>query len=104
MKNSLVKDVSKASIEAQATDRSNPSPGGDVLHIHNLFDAIKKGTQLNADILGGHQSTLLVQLGNIALRSGETLHINPENGHIKNKAVSKNYWSREYEKGWEPKV
>lgn len=104
LKNNLIKDISKKSIEAQATDRSNPSPGGDVLHIQNLFDAIKKGSKLNADILGGHQSTLLVQLGNIALRSGETLNIDPANGRIKNKSVAKEYWSREYERGWEPKV
>ncbi len=104
LKNNLTKDVSKKSIEAQATDRSNPSPGGDLLHIQNLFDAIKKGAKLNADILGGYQSTLLVQLGNIALRSGETLNIDPANGHIKNKSVAKEYWSREYEQGWEPKV
>ncbi len=104
LKNNLIKDVSKNTIEAQATDRSNPSPGGDLLHIQNLFDAIKKGAKLNADILGGHQSTLLVQLGNIALRSGETLDIDPSNGRIKNKSVAKKYWSRDYERGWEPKV
>ncbi len=52
----------------------------------------------------GHQSTLLVQLGNIALRSGNTLHLDPTNGHIKNDAVALKYWSREYQPGWEPKI
>lgn len=103
--NKLLKNIdNKATVETKATDRSNPSPGGDQLHIQNLFDAIRKGTKLNADILGGHQSTLLVQLGNIALRSGETLNIDPINGRIKNKGAAQKYWSRDYQPGWEPKV
>lgn len=83
---------------------SNPSQNLDVLHIQNFFDGIRKGTKLNSDIEGGHQSTLLVQLGNIALRSGRTLNIDPENGHIINDSEAVKYWSREYEPGWEPKV
>ena len=49
-------------------------------------------------------STLLVQLGNIAQRSGTTLDIDPSNGHIKNNQVADKLWSREYEPGWEPKT
>lgn len=101
----LVKEVNnKKDIEVKAGDRMNPSPGGDMLHIQNFIEGIKNGAKLNADILGGHQSTLLVQLGNIALRSETTLHIDPTNGHIKDKEVAAKYWSREYEAGWEPKV
>lgn len=47
----------------------NPTQSLDVYHIDNLCDAIRKGTPLNADIVSGHKSTLLVQLGNIAQRS-----------------------------------
>ena len=103
--NKLVKDVNnKTTVEANASDRSNPSPGGDILHIENFFDGIKNGTRLHADTLNGHKSTLLVQLGNIALRSGNTLHLDPTNGHIKNDNVALKYWSREYNPGWEPKI
>ncbi len=102
--NKLIKDVSKTTVEANATDRSNPSPGGDVLHVLNFFDGIKNGVRLHADIVGGHKSTLLVQLGNIALRSGNTLHLDPENGHIQNDPVAMKYWSREYQPGWEPEI
>ncbi|MEX2232849.1 MAG: Gfo/Idh/MocA family oxidoreductase [Cyclobacteriaceae bacterium] len=101
----LVKEVNdKKTIEVKAGDRMNPSPGGDMLHIQNFIEGIKNGTKLNADISGGHQSTLLVQLGNIALRSKTTLHIDPTNGHIKDKEVASKYWSREYEPGWEPEI
>lgn len=103
--NKLVKEVNnKKDIEVNAGDKMNPSPGGDVLHIQNFVNGIKNGSKLNADILGGHKSTLLVQLGNIALRSKTALHIDPANGHIKNKEIASKYWSREYERGWEPKV
>jgi len=70
-----------------------------------MFSAIKDGETLHSDIEGGHKSTLLVQLGNIALRAGRSLTINPASGKITNDdGAMKKYWSREYEKGWEPKV
>ena len=69
-----------------------------------FFSGIKNGAALNADIYGGHKSTLLVQLGNIAQRSGHTLNIDPSNGHIKEDKQAMKFWKREYQKGWEPKV
>jgi hypothetical protein len=87
-----------------ARDTSNPSANLDQLHIQNFFDGIKKGEKLNSDILGGRKSTLLCALGNIALRSGNTLHIDSSNGRIKNDAAAQKFWQREYEPGWEPKV
>ena len=54
--------------------------------------ASKKERALASDIVGGHQSTLLCQLGNIALRSGGTLDIDPTNGHIKNNSGSQKFW------------
>jgi len=76
----------------------------DAFHIQNFFGGIKNGTPLAADIHGGHQSTLLCQLGNIAQRSGRTLNIDPKNGHILNDPAAMKLWKREYQKGWEPKV
>jgi hypothetical protein len=46
----------------------------------------------------------LVQLGNIAQRTGRALKIDPSNGHILNDKEAMKLWSREYEKGWEPKI
>jgi predicted dehydrogenase len=101
--NKLAKEV-KANSTVNAQDRSNPSQNLDGLHIQNFFDGIKKGTALNAEIVGGHQSTLLTQLGNIALRSGAALDIDPTNGHILNNKKAQQFWKREYQKGWEPSV
>jgi predicted dehydrogenase len=101
--NKVVKHVKEDAV-IDARDTSNPSANLDQLHIQNFFDGIKKGEKLNSDILGGHKSTLLCALGNIALRSGNTLHIDSSNGRIKNDAAAQKFWQREYEPGWEPKV
>lgn len=103
LKNNLIKEV-KGDRVISTDNLSNPSQSLDVLHIQNFFDGIRNGTRLNSDIVGGHKSTLLVQLGNIALRSGHALNINPDNGHLIDNSEAMKYWSREYEPGWEPKV
>lgn len=103
LKNNLVKEV-KNNIKVNPQDRMNPSQKLDAIHIQNFFEGITKGTTLNSGIKGGHKSTLLCQLGNIALRSGEALDIDPANGHIKNNPTAMQYWGRAYEPGWEPKI
>lgn len=103
IKNKTVKDI-KNTREIDARNVSDPSEDLDALHIHNFFDSISKRTPLYSDILGGHKSTLLCQLGNIAQRSGRTLHIDSSNGHIINDAEASRYWRREYQPGWEPKI
>jgi hypothetical protein len=87
-----------------ARDRANPAQNLDALHIRNFFRAITSGEKLAADIDSGHKSTLLVQLGNIAQRVGNSLDIDPKNGHILNNKKAERLWSREYEKGWEMKL
>ncbi len=99
--NKLIKDVVN-DLEINPLDRMNPSQALDSIHIQNFFDGINKGTTLNSNILGGHQSTLLCQLGNIALRSDSSLEIDPLNGHIKNNPAAAKYWTRAYQPGWEP--
>ncbi len=101
--NKLVKHV-KNDVVIDPRNKMNPSQSLDALHIQNFFDGIKKGTPLKSEIVGGHQSTLLAQLGNIAFRSGGTLDIDPTNGHIKNNKKAAKLWKREYQKGWEPTV
>lgn len=104
VKGKLVKEVKDAG-PIDATSTVSPSQQLDAIHIQNFFSAIKNGTALHSEIVGGHQSTLLVQLGNIAQRAGKSLIIDPTNGRIKQDGDSmKKYWSRHYEKGWEPKV
>jgi predicted dehydrogenase len=103
LKNTLIKEVKNDRI-IDARNLTSPAQELDAYHIQNFFDGIRNGAPLASDILSGHQSTLLVQLGNISLRSGHTLHTDPTNGHIINDAEAMKYWSREYQPGWEPKV
>jgi predicted dehydrogenase len=79
--------------------------GGDLTHIGNFLAAIRddKAT-LNAEIEGGATSTLLCHLGNIAYRVGRALNCDPKTGRILNDKDAMALWTREYEKGWEPKV
>jgi predicted dehydrogenase len=78
--------------------------GGDVEHVANFLAAIRGGAKLNSEIEEGHKSTLLCHLGNIAHRTGRTLHCDPANGHIKDDPAAVKLWTREYAPGWEPKV
>lgn len=109
MKSKVLKEVKTqntndaANLTSQSgPNHTSPSEALDGLHIQNFFDAIRKGEKLHSDINSGFKSTLLCQLGNIALRSGKTLNIDPKNGHILNDKDAEKFWKREYEKGWEP--
>jgi predicted dehydrogenase len=103
LKNTLIKEV-KNDRSIDARNLANPAQELDAIHLNNFLDAIKGKATLAADIQGGHQSTLLMQLGNIAQRTGRTLSIDPSNGHILNDREAMKLWKRTYEKGWEPKV
>lgn len=76
----------------------------DMPHLQNFLDAVRSGARPHADIEEGYKSTLLCHLGNIAYRTGRTLHCDARNGHIRNDREAMALWSREYRKGWEPKV
>jgi len=103
VKGELIKHKKNEAV-IDARNLTSPAQELDALHIRNFFDGIRKGSPLNSDITSGHKSTLLVQLGNIAFRSGHTLHIDPQDGHILNDNDAVKYWSREYEPGWEPTI
>ncbi len=97
----LIKEVK----EGQALDLTNTisaTAGLDAFHVQNFLDAIRGTAKQTSPISEGHKSTLLPQLGNIAFRTGQTLYCDPANGKPKDKEARK-LWSREYEKGWEPK-
>lgn len=104
LKNKLLKEV-KNEVLVDARNTMDPSQALDALHIQNFFEGIRKGTPLNAEILIGHQSTLLCQLGNIALRMGNiSMQTDAANGHILNNEAAAKYWKREYAPGWEPTI
>jgi predicted dehydrogenase len=102
--NKLIKE-NRNNVTIDARNATDPSQALDALHIQNFLEGIRKGTALNSEILIGHQSTLLCQLGNIAVRSGNvSLRIDDKNGHIIGNDHANKFWKREYEPGWEPTI
>ena len=104
IKGKLIKDV-KSELTFEDGNLLNPSEALDVFHFHNWFDGIRKGATLNSNIVDACISTQLVQYGNIAQRTGQSLEIDPVSGRILNANSEINkLWGRKYEKGWAPKV
>ncbi len=99
----LIKEVKTNIQQADATNTMGMGEKLDSLHLQNFVDAIRGKVKHNSPIIDGHKSTLLPQLGNIAYRAGNTIHLDV-NGKIKDNKAALALWSREYEKGWEMKL
>jgi len=103
LNNKIIADA-KSQISVDAQNKMNPSQQLDAIHIQNFYSGIMEGKTLNSQIAEGHKSTLLCQLGNIALRTGDALSTDPRDGHIKDNIRALEFWKREYEPGWEVKL
>ena len=73
-------------------------------HFANFIAAIQKGERLNAPIDVGNVSVTTLQLSNIAWEVNRELHVDTRDGRIQNDAEAMKMWSREYERGWEPRL
>lgn len=77
----------------------------DVPHFTNFIEAIRGNASLNSEIEEGQTSTRLCHLGNIAWRTGGSLEVDPERGQIRHATrEQQRLLSREYRKGWEPRL
>lgn len=76
----------------------------DADHFGNFVRAIRDGEKLNSEIGDGQKSTLLCHLGNIAWRTGSTLHLNPESGKLRDNRAASQLWGRDYARGWEKQL
>jgi predicted dehydrogenase len=73
-------------------------------HFANFINAVRQQQELNAPIADGNVSVTMLHLSNIAWVVNRELLLDPADGHIKSDADAMKMWSREYEKGWEPKI
>ena len=103
LKGKVIEDV-KSDLVFESDNFRNPSAQLDSFHFQNWLDAIRKGTALNAPLKYGCNSTTCMQVGNISQRLGRSMTLDPETGHIIGDSEAQKMWSREYEKGWKPKV
>jgi predicted dehydrogenase len=69
-------------------------------HHQNWLDCIKSGARPNADVEIGHRSATVCHLGNIAIRSGETVEWDPAAERITNSERAAAMLTREYRKPW----
>jgi len=100
-KNKIVKDVKSDIVVTDGVNTTSPGEELDAVHVVSFLGCIRNNRKPFADALTGHKSTLWMQLGNIAQRTGRTLNIDQSNGHIVGDKDAMRYWTREYEKGWE---
>ncbi len=98
----LIKKVDEK--EQSATLNTIGAGGLDNTHIANFFNAIRINEKQNSPIDDASKSTLLCHLGNISQEVGRTINIDQTTGRISNDAEAMKHWTREYEKGWEPKL
>ncbi|MBU6400290.1 MAG: Gfo/Idh/MocA family oxidoreductase [Verrucomicrobia bacterium] len=103
---SLVSDGSSYIIyDAQDKELTRVRGSGSAApHFENFLNAIRRRDRLNAEIEEGYQSTLLCLLGNIASRTGHTLHLDPRRRQIVGDPAATALWRRTYRPGWEPRV
>jgi predicted dehydrogenase len=74
-------------------------------HFANFIAGITKGERLHAPIEVGNVAVTMLQLSNIAWEVNRELKLDPANGGlIVNDPEATKSWTREYQKGWEPKV
>lgn len=90
--------------EMQGRNTASPSLGMDNLHVADFLGAIRDHRRPNCDVELGYKSVVAMQLGNISWRVGRDLKIDPQNGHIIGDKDAQKLWSREYQKGWEPRI
>lgn len=104
-KSKVIKEVKPAQAQAgSSTNTASPDANLDGIHLHNFLNSIRTGALNNSRVEEAHQSVLCCQLGNIAWFTGRILNINPLDGHIIGDKEAMQYWSRDYEPGWEPVV
>ncbi|TWR30260.1 Gfo/Idh/MocA family oxidoreductase [Mucilaginibacter pallidiroseus] len=101
--NKLVKEI-KDDTKVDPTNKVSPTEMLDRVHLQNFINAIRGEEKLTQDIISGHKSTVIPQLGNVAQRVGRVLNLDPKNGHILNDKEAAKLWGREYAQGWDLKV
>lgn len=71
-------------------------------HFANFIAGIRKGEKLNAPVSIGNVAVTMLQLSNVAWETQRVLNLDTADGKVLHDPDAMKYWSRSYEKGWEP--
>lgn len=96
-------DEYKTGSETSSSDLTGRDSMTDA-HFANFIAGIRTGEKLNAPIAVGNVAVTMLQLSNIAWKTQHELKLDPKNGKILGDPEAMKGWSREYEKGWEPRI
>ena len=102
LKGALVEEIKTD--PGAAASQVGPAVRLDALHTTNFVEGIRGTATLATPIAGGHTSTMMALLGNIAWKTGRALTCDPATGRILNDAEAMKLWAREYEPGWAPRT
>ena len=84
------------------TSLTNPTDVAAREHMVNFTEAVRAHDpkMCSQPVDSSVKSTLLVHLGNIAWLTGETVKVDPSTGRLLKDSPGREFWGREYEKGW----
>ena len=102
-----LKGAKTAEVKAGTQTSTTDTVGRDSMtasHFANLIAGIRSGETLRAPIETGNVAVTMLHLSNIAWYTGRVLTLDPATAHILDDSAAMQYWQRQYEPGWEPKV
>ena len=103
LKNKLLREENEDTLSE--TTSLGGAGGITTKHIANFLATVKGKTSPNSVLEEAARSSHMNHLANIAYRAGKSfLGVDPSNGHILDRKIMKQYWSRQYEPGWEPEL
>ena len=73
-------------------------------HFANFIAGIRKGEALHSPVAVGNVAVTMLQLSNIAWEVNRELALDTRTGKIEDDSEAAKLWTREYEKGWAPRV
>lgn len=101
------KKVESFTVSVQAKATSRDLAGMDAMttdHFRNFIGAITNGETLRSPVAEGNVSVTMLQLSNIAWKTGRACDVDTATGRILRDASAMSMWQRDYETGWEPRV
>lgn len=96
-------DEYKTGTETKTTDIVGRDSMTDA-HFANFIAGIQHGEKLHAPIEVGNVAVTMLQLSNISWEMNRDLHLDSNNGKIKNDPQAMALWGRKYEPGWAPEI